>query len=191
MSPITNTNNNIAYFGWAGYGDKFSGGTYKVGVEGGFLPDQGGPGTTLGQGNNISEYGVFADVAAGDFNIQAEYLSAKDDHGVSATQDAKPTGYWVQPSYYVIPKVLEAVVRYSYIDSDHRGVAISDGIRSAPSGGTMDKLSEWYIGGNWYIQGNDVKLQAGYIHGESKDTVTGASASAKTDGLRSQMQINF
>jgi phosphate-selective porin len=70
-------------------------------------------------------------------------------------------------------------------------VNISDGTRSAPSGGTMDKMSEWYLGGNWYIKGNDVKLQLGYIHSESKDTVTGAAAKAKADGVRSQMQVNF
>jgi phosphate-selective porin len=52
-------------------------------------------------------------------------------------------------------------------------------------------MSEWYLGGNWYIKGNDVKLQLGYIHSESKDTVSGAAATAKADGIRSQMQVNF
>jgi phosphate-selective porin len=77
------------------------------------------------------------------------------------------------------------------VDSDHRGVALSDGVRSAPSGGTMNTLNEWYVGANWYIKGNDVKLQFGYIRGESNDTVNGAKARAQTDGLRSQMQVNF
>lgn len=191
QSAGNNTNNNVGYYGTLGYGDKFTGGTYKFAVEGASLPDQGGPGAVVGQGNDITMYGAWADVTAGDLNIQGEYLSAKDKHGVSATQDASPKGYWIQPSYMVIPNTLEAVVRYSYIDSDHRGVNISDGIRSAPSGGTMNKLSEWYIGGNWYIRGNDYKLQFGYIHGESKDTVTGASAKAQTDGARTQVQVNF
>jgi phosphate-selective porin len=85
----------------------------------------------------------------------------------------------------------EAVVRYTYVDSDGRGVNISDGTRSAPSGGTMDKMSEWFIGGNWYIKSNDVKFQLGYIHSESKDIVTGGTAKAQADGVRSQMQVNF
>ena len=187
----TNVDNSIAYYGTAGIADKFTGGSYRLGVEAGFLPDQGGPGTTLGNGNNISLYGAYGDVTYGNFNLQAEYESAKDDHGVSATQDAKPSGYWVQPAYFVIPKTLEAVVRYSELDSDHRGVALSDGIRSAPSGGTMDKMDELYVGGNWYIDGNDVKLSLGYTHGESKDTVTGGPAKANSDGVRSQMQVQF
>ena len=32
---------------------------------------------------------------------------------------------------------------------------------------------------------------AGYIHGESNDTVAGHGANARPDGLRSQVQINF
>ena len=56
-----------------------------------------------------------------------------------------------------------------------RGVDLADGIRSAPGGGTMDKMSEWFVGGNYYFKGDNVKLQLGYIHGESKDTVTGGA----------------
>ena len=83
------------------------------------------------------------------------------------------------------------MARSTYVDSDGRGLTTSDLIRSAPSGGTMDKLSEWFLGFNYYIRGNDVKWQLGYIRGESKDTVTGGSAKATTDGIRSMMQLNF
>ena len=86
---------------------------------------------------------------------------------------------------------LEYTVRYTYVDSDGRGVNISDGIRSAPGGGTMNTMSEWYGGFTYFFRGNDVKWQLGYIYGESNDTVTGASAKAKTQGVRSQMQVNF
>jgi hypothetical protein len=185
------TNNNLGYYGTLGVADKFAGGTYKLAFETGYLPDQGGPGATVGLGNNLSLYGGFGDVTFGDFELQGEWLSANDDHGVSATQNAKPSGYWIQPSYYLIPKVLEAVVNYSYIDSDGRGVNISDGIRSAPGGGTMNKLSEWYVGGNWYFRGPDYKLQFGYVHGQSNDTVTGGTAKATSDGVRTQVQVNF
>jgi hypothetical protein len=193
----TAANNSLGYYGWIGLADKLANnqGSYRVGIEGGYLPDQGGPSTTTGQGNNLSLYGVFTDETFGLFNIQAEYLSADDPNGGGANINSKPWGYWVQPSYYLIPKVLEAVVRYSYIDSDHRGVALSDGIRSAPSGGTMNELNEWYIGGNWYIDGNDVKLQFGYILGESKNSTAlvapAIQPDAKASGIRTQVQINF
>ena len=185
----TASTNKMSVWGNLGYGSKFQGGSYKAGVSAGFLPDQGGPGATIGQGNGITVYNAYGVVTIGGLDVEAEYFSADDNHGVSATRNAKPAGYWIQPAYRV--GQWEAVVRYSNVDSDGRGVNISDGTRSAPSGGTMDKMSEWYLGGNWYIMGNDVKLQLGYIHSESKDTVTGAAAKAKADGVRSQMQVNF
>jgi hypothetical protein len=198
------TDNNLGYYGWAGYGSKFTNGTYKVGVEAGDLPDQGGPGASVGVGNNLKIYGAFGDVTFGDFNLQGEYLDSKDDNAVvvrGTTRAAKPNGFWVQPSYYLVPKVLEGLVRYSEVDSDDRGVALSDGIRGATSGGTMNKMNEWYVGGNWYIEGNDVKLQAGYIHGEGKGAIqptsatgvvaNGSAIKASTDGIRTQVQVNF
>jgi phosphate-selective porin len=185
------TNNNFAYWGNLGYSGKCSECSYKGGIEAGYLPDQGGQSNTaLGLGHNLTVYGVFADVTYADFNLAGEYLDSKDQHGATATLDAKPKGYWIQPSY-MITKEFEAVVRYSSLDSNGRGVNISDGIKYAPGGGVMNKMHELYLGGNWYIKGNDVKLQAGYIIGESKDTVTGGPAKAKSDGFRSQMQLNF
>ena len=143
-------------------------------------------------------------MTAGPFELQGEYLDANDQNAVTVhgvLQSSKPKGYWIQPSLYLIPKLLEGVVRYSAVDSSNRGVALSDGIRGATSGGTMEKMDELYVGGNWYIEGNDVKLQFGYIHGESKGAVaptsatgvvaTGTAIKATTDGFRSQVQVNF
>jgi phosphate-selective porin len=190
----TSVTNKFAYYGTVGYGGTFGEGamkgSYKFGYETGFLPDQGGPAATLGQGQNITLNGAFADFTLAGFNLEGEYETAKDDSGIAINHDANPDGYWVQGAYKFTPQ-WEGVVRYSYVDSDGRGVALSDGIRSAPSGGTMNTMNEWYVGGNWYIKGNDVKLQAGFIHGESNDTVKGAPAKAETDGVRSQVQVNF
>jgi hypothetical protein len=188
------TTNKFAYYGTVGYGGDFGTGmgkgSYKFGYETGYLPDQGGPGAVIGGGQNIILNGAFADFTVGGFNLEGEYEKAKDDSGIAINHNASPNGYWIQPAYKFTPE-WEAVVRYSSLDSDGRGVALSDGIRSAPSGGTMNKMDEWYVGGNWYIRGNDFKLQAGYIHGESDNTVKGAPAKAQTDGFRSQVQVNF
>jgi phosphate-selective porin len=193
-STGTSVTNKFAAYGTVGYGGSFGDGptkgTYKVGYETGYLPDQGGPGATLGGGQNITLNGGFGDVTVGNFELAGEYETAQDDSGISLGHDANPNGYWIQPSYKFTP-AWEGVVRYSYVNSDGRGVALSDGIRSAPSGGTMDKMDEWYFGANWYLRGNDVKLQAGYIHGESDNTVKGGPAKATTDGVRSQVQVNF
>jgi hypothetical protein len=185
----TAANNNFAYWANGGYKGKFTNGTFRVGGSVGYLPDQGG--LVLGKGDNLTVYSVYGVVTTGNFDLEGEYFAGSNDHGVSATQNAKPTAFWIQPAYKLTNE-LEAVVRYSSVDSDGRGVNLSDGIRSAPSGGTMNKMEEWFIGGNYYFRGNDVKLQLGYIHGEAKDSVTGATGpKATTDGVRSQLQVNF
>lgn len=183
-----NTNNTPAFWGNAGYNGKFDGGTFVIGGGLGILPDQGGK--TLGTGNDLNVYSLYTDITADKFGIAAEYLTANVDRGASATRDASPWGYWIQPTFKFSEK-FEAVVRYSYLDSDGRGGNLSDGVRSAPGGGTHDKLSEYFVGGNWYIKGNDLKFQAGYVYGESEDTVTGGVAGAKSQGVRSQVQLNF
>ncbi len=188
------TTNRFAYYATVGYGGTFgegpTKGKYKVGYETGFVPDQGGPGATIGGGQNISLNGAFADVTVGAFTIAGEYETAKDDSGVAIHHNADIRGYWIQPSYKLNAQ-WEAVGNYSYLNSDGRGVSLSDVVRSAPSGGTMNRADELYLGFNYYIKGNDVKLQAGYIHGESNETVKNVPAKAQTDGLRSQFQIQF
>ena len=115
---------------------------------------------------------------------------AEIQRGVSATRDARPDGFYLQPTF-LITDTIEAVARYQYLDTDHRGVTLSDVVRSAPGTATMNTFSEWYAGANWYIRGSDLKLQLGGIYGKTRDTVTGAPAQAKTVGVRSQLQLQF
>jgi len=188
-STGTKANNNYAYWANLGYSTKIGESwTYTISTAAGYLPDQGG--TVLGAGDNLTVYNGFIEATNGALDLQLEYFGSDNQHGVSTTKNSKSSAYSVQPAYKFNENI-EGVVRYTYVDSDGRGVQTSDGIRSAPSGGTMDKLSEWFVGGNYYFRGNDVKLQLGYIFGESKDTVTGGQAKAKVQGIRSQMQVNF
>ncbi len=188
------SNNGFAYWANAGYAGVFDDkkGNFKVGASYGLLPDQGGK--TLGAGNDLSVWSIYADVNHGPMSFVAEYFGSDNERGASATQDAKSNGYWLMASYRT--GAFEPVVRYSFTDSDGRGIQLGDGIRSAASGGTHDTLSEWFIGANWYLLGtaarHDVKLQAGYLFGESKDVpLTGASAKASVEGFRSMLQVNF
>jgi len=182
-------NNNLSYWGNVGYKGKAGGNiSYLVSASAGLLPDQGGK--VLGAGDDLTVYNLFADFTSGNFDLQLEYFGSDNQHGVSATRDSKGSAYSIQPSYKMGEKI-EYVARYTYVDSDGRGVNLSDGIRSAPSGGTMNEMSEWFFGLNYFFRGNDVKWQIGYIFGESNDTVTGGFAKAKTEGVRSQLQVNF
>lgn len=186
--------NKPALWANAGYNGAFEGGSYVVGAGAGLLPDQGGRASVapfgVGTGCDLHVFSIYSDVTIGRFGLAAEYLWADVEAGVSTTEDATPFGFWIQPSFSVNDRI-ELVTRYSHLDSDGRGVSLSDGVRSAPGGGTHDKLTEVFLGGNWYLKANDLKLQAGYVHGKSRNTLTGNDASAETNGFRSQLQLNF
>ncbi len=57
------------------------------------------------------------------------------------------------------------VVRYGWLDTDNRGVVASDASRNANSakGDTAYNAAQTVYGGvNWYLKGNDLKIQVGY-----------------------------
>jgi phosphate-selective porin len=188
-----NTNNHVALWGTAGLSGKLANGTWYAGVGSGWLPDQGGFGTAnLGRGFDLNVYDAVTDITVGRFGLMAEYLTAEVERGrgTPGNGDALPRGFFIQPSL-LLTDTIEAVVRYAWLDSDRRGVTLSDVVRSAPSGGTMDKFTEWYAGVNWYLKGNDLKYQLGAVYGKTRDTLTGAPADAKAVGVRSQLQMQF
>lgn len=184
--------NKQAFWGNVGIAGKLANnGTWIAGVGSGYLPDQGGFGTTnFGRGFDLNLYSVYFDLQTARYGLMAEYLTANVDRGASATRDAKPAGFFIQPSLFLTEKI-ELVARYQYLDTDGRGVNLGDVIRSAAAGPTMNKFDEWYLGGNLYLRGNDLKFQLGGIYGKTKDTVTGGPAEAKTVGVRSQVQLQF
>lgn len=186
------TNNNFAYWANTGISGKFANtGVWTTGVGVGILPDQGGPSNTnLGRGFDLNLYSVYFNLSGPRWGLMAEYLTADIDRGVNATTDAKPKGFYIQPTL-LLTETIELVARYAWLDTDGRGVTLSDIIRSAPTAATMNKSTEWFGGVNFYLRGNDLKLQVGGVYGKTKETVTGAFAEADTVGVRSQMQIQF
>jgi polyhydroxyalkanoate synthesis regulator phasin len=186
------SNNVPALWGNVGLAGSFAGtGTWIAGVGSGYLPDQGGFGTgSLGRGFDLRLHSAYLDINAPNWGLMAEYLTAEIERGNSSTTDARPQGFYLQPSV-MITQSIEAVVRYTWLDSDNRGVTLSDVVRSAQSGGTMNTFTEWYAGANWYLRGNDLKFQLGAAYGKTRHALSGAPAEAKVLGLRSQMQVQF
>ena len=186
------TNNNAAFWGNVGLTGKLpNNGSWIAGVGAGFLPDQGGAGTmNLGRGDDLTIYSVYGHLTAGRFSFMGEYLAADIEAGASPTRDARPEGFFLQPGF-LITETIELIARYQWLYTDHRGVTLADVVRSAPAGPTMNRFTEWYAGGNWYLRGNDLKLQLGAIYGKTRDSITGGPAEAETVGVRSQMQIQF
>jgi phosphate-selective porin OprO/OprP len=90
----------------------------------------------------------------GPFDLIAEYFSEDVDGrtvaGVAPTfANFDPSGWYVQGSYFVIPKKLQAVVKWEELSPDQ---VADDGIRSITAGL------------NYYIHGDAIKVMANYVH---------------------------
>jgi phosphate-selective porin OprO/OprP len=98
-------------------------------------------------------YSADAWLNIGPFDLIGEYLDEKVD-GRAATKitpmaDFEASGWYVQASYFLIPKKLQAVVKWEELDP---GQVPNDGIHSI-TGGL-----------NYYIHGDGIKLMADYVH---------------------------
>lgn len=193
----TRNTNHFAYWANLGYTGKADGLTYTFGAGAGYLPGQGGvagSATPTTESADLAVGSLYGSLNVGDFALKAEFLAgySQNDRKLSGeTRDAAPWGVWIQPSYKITGD-LELVARYSYLDTDSRGVRVSDGVRSAAASRTFKKLHEFYAGANYYLCGNDVKLQFGYVGGMGTGVLAGAaSKKEKTHGFRTQVQVNF
>lgn len=187
--PGNASNRTPAFYLNAGLRRPFAHGTLLLGTGLGHLPQQGG--ATPGTGHDLSLGSAYAEYKRQAFTLTTEFFAARMEGGAAGgLADASPWGFFVQPSYAFTPR-WEGVLRIGYLDTDGRGVTLADAIPGAPSGGVMNRLTDFYLGGTHYFKGNDLKLQAGYIHARARDSVTGAPARSETHGFRSQFQINF
>jgi phosphate-selective porin OprO/OprP len=95
-------------------------------------------------------------------------------------------GFVVMP-WFNITRDLQAVARYTYLDSDG-----PDGIRlnrydTAITGNKGDEYQDIYLGLNYYIYGHKLKVQTGVQFAEMKDAANDGGAfsgTSWTTGLR-------
>ncbi|MCU0791291.1 MAG: OprO/OprP family phosphate-selective porin [Opitutaceae bacterium] len=160
----------------------------RLGTGAGWLPEQGG--RTPGTGEDLFVGNVHLDYAAGAFALLAEVFGSHHPGGAVDGSDTRALGAFVQPSWR-FDKRFEGVFRIGYLDTDGRGMRMADGIPGAPVLPATDRLWDGYLGATWYIQGNDLKFQAGLIYARGEDAPDGSEAETETVGLRSQFQVNF
>jgi phosphate-selective porin len=106
---------------------------------------------TLTSPDQRHAYSFDAWLNLGPFDLIGEYFNEKvSPRGTAATfSKFEPTGYYVQGSYFLIPKKLQAVVKWESLDP---GQVPNDGIHSI-TGGL-----------NYYIHGDAIKVMANYVH---------------------------
>src|SRR5438105_5007341 len=90
----------------------------------------------------------------GPFDLIGEYL-AEDVDGRTVAGHAPgfnnfdPSGYYVQGSYFILPKKLQGVVKWEALEPDQ----VDD-----------DNIHSITAGLNYYIHGDSIKLMANYVH---------------------------
>ncbi len=121
--------------------------------------------------------------------MNAEFIGASVEHGATGGVDASPFGVNLTGAYRY--QDLEPVVRFSYLDTDGRGLSNSDVWRSSPSNGvTYDKAWTVFLGANYYLSQDSIKVSAGYEYADFSDSLTGTK-DVNGNGFRVQLQASF
>jgi len=96
-------------------------------------------------------YSFDAWLKIGPFDLIGEYFSenVRPRGGVPLFSEFDPSGYYVQGSYFIIPKKLQLVAKYE---------------RLSPGQLASDDLSSITGGINYYIHGDQIKVMANYVH---------------------------
>ncbi len=178
---------------WAGAGHRgeSTGGRHHAGVSLGWIPDQGGsPLTGSGTGHDVAVAAAHLDLTRGRFSMLAETLVARDEGAASDGSDAVCLGGYAQPAWAFTPR-LEGVLRIGYLDTDGRGATLRDLVPGSFPTLAIDRVTDLYAGGTWYIKGNDLKVQAGMVAARGRGAPGGGSAKAETTGMRAQVQATF
>ncbi len=147
---------------------------------------------------DVAAFNPYLKMRYNNFNLWTEAMvasmsNAKNNYENSST----PVGINVGLEYRFDIGELGQVaptLRYSWLDTDGRGIKASDGIRNADSNGaTFDWGQSIYIGFKWYIIGDDLKFQLGYEWAQLEDSPTDSTQSQRStsNAVRAQMQILF
>lgn len=94
--------------------------------------------------------GLDTQLHVGPFDLWAEYLRARFkplDRIPASSFDAD--GWYVQTAYFVVPKQLQAVLKYDAFDPN------------LSLGGNRTRT--WTFGANWLLKADDIKLQFNYL----------------------------
>lgn len=207
-ATAANTNDNgLGYFGRLQYNIEGNWGKLLIGGDLGYKQD----GTTsrgilagTATRGDILGYGMHAVWQYNNFQLYTEFLGAEVESSKvvgTTVQDANPYGFVIEPSYKITPE-WEVVAAYSVVNSNGMYRVDEDNlVRRAPassfSGGRYDDGRSWYVGVNYYVLGNDVKVMGGYESARFSNTATTPATTFNNgdktdiDGFRLRLQLLF
>ncbi len=125
---------------------------------------------------------------AQEFDVRAEYMTGK----TTGDRD-KIRGFYIMPSYYFVPGQFQAVFRYENVKGDD-GVNLganryADRVPGLYRAG--NKYDAFYLGLNYYIHGDNLKLMAGIERARSKDDSDASDASGRSTTFISGVRMQF
>jgi len=197
---------------------------YKAGLNFGYSADgnsiQASATSPLTQANSVWGYNpVLSLTYRKSTQLDAEFIQARVTNGRetgatgTATELASPFGFTITPSYKINDN-WELVARYSYLDTDGRGVAISDVVvngadpafaGSATAAPTFNDVQSYYLGLNWYpLGGTSIKFALGYEFSQFNNRATALTSAgtgtvpvgltgprANVSGFRARLSLVF
>ena len=141
------------------------------------------------------------------FTFHAELMYARLEYGrtrssniplyTNKSEAASPWGFYVMTAYKLFKLgdwgEIEPIFKFSYLNTDGRGVRLSDVVHSMKNNGLYDKVYCYYGGVNWYVRGRYLKYTVGFEYYDIfGDPYTGSSArNGATNQVVAQMQILF
>ena len=186
----THPDDNIEQNGYGGFArvqwksDKTDNGQLLVGADLGYMQD--GSLNANGDGDLVA-YGLHANYSIGDFNLSAEGLFGSVEDNAKSSSDSDVFGLTIQPSYQINDK-WEIVASYTYADADDSYlIEADDTMRKSGNKNRFDEVSSYYVGFNYYILGNDLKLSGGFEHAEYENGETDEDTDIDAFRLRLQM----
>jgi len=189
----------LLYAGNVAYEKKFENkSSFEVGLNFAYTNATNTAGTKGNVNGDIIAFNPYLKARYDNFSLWTEVLTARMSNAVNNyTDSSTPVGVNVGLEYRFDIGELGQVaptLRYSWLDTDGRGIKASDGIRNADSNGaTFDWGQSIYIGFKWHIIGDDLKFQMGYEWGQLEDSPTDSMQSQRStsNAVRAQMQILF
>lgn len=195
--------NSIATWVGVAYTNNFDELGYSGGLNFGYLPK-----ANVGAGleRSIYVFNPYVELTYDAALLRAEYLMGRVENGQApqalpgtGSQSATPMGINATVAYtFDLDQMgaIQPVFRYSWLQTNGRGVQPSDVIPGANAVGTnpnFNYANAFYFGANWYLMGESVKVSAGYEYTQFNQTAVapGVGNRANTNAIRAQLQLLF